>query len=346
MILFHLAPAESGGVPLLSSGWVGVDMFFVLSGFLITGILLDGRGEPGQLKRFYVRRVLRIFPLYYATLAVMFFIVPLYTSDPLVIYPREEQPAYFLYLQNLLLPLIQPGENVSVYLSHTWSLAIEEQFYMLWPIMVVVLPRRVLGVFLGVLIITAPLNRYLILDSQPRNWAGYWLVYRNSLLHIDGLAVGSALALIVRRRDMSAQLLGRIGAVFALIALPAAFWALHQLSSAGIHHFPYQPSHPIMGAWMFSVLAIGFGGVLLACLGLRAPWLDPLLCNPAAVWLGRISYGLYVLHFPIILALRGTKSLPLIVCAILAAACASWFLLERPFLKLKDRLASSKQAPL
>src|SRR5215471_6016982 len=115
---------------LFANGWMGVDLFFVLSGFLITGILVDTKHSEGYLKNFYARRCLRIWPLYYSLLFFMFIVVPF--VHPLVgqtIFDRSSPCwAYPLFLQNFLVP--PPAAGV---LSFTWSLAIEEQFYLVWP---------------------------------------------------------------------------------------------------------------------------------------------------------------------------------------------------------------------
>ena len=108
-------------------GWAGVQLFFVLSGFLITGILLETRDEKGALRRFLVRRGLRIFPLYYATLFVLLVVVP---PDPVVRAALHDQVYYWLYVSNWA----QPFEHKIPTLAHFWSLAVEEQFYLLWPL--------------------------------------------------------------------------------------------------------------------------------------------------------------------------------------------------------------------
>src|SRR5438876_567086 len=121
--------------PLFRNGWMGVDLFFVLSGLLITGILVDTRGSDGYFKHFYARRCLRIWPLYYSLIVFMFVAVPLLRpADARVVFERSSPWwAYPLFLQNFLIstPTMATGP-----LAVTWSLAIEEQFYLVWPLAV------------------------------------------------------------------------------------------------------------------------------------------------------------------------------------------------------------------
>jgi peptidoglycan/LPS O-acetylase OafA/YrhL len=342
VLLFHLErPADAR--PFLPQGWVGVDLFFVLSGFLITGLLLDGKGEPGQLKHFYARRVLRIFPLYYTVLAIVFLGMPALAREGAEAYPASHAPAYLLYVQNLVLPLIEPGGGVPVTLSHTWSLAIEEQFYLVWPWLVLLLPRRWLAGLLVLVLVAAPLARHSVLSETPRHWYAYWFVYKNTLLHVDGLAAGSLLA--IAARGLSERALRAGSLALALTALPATLWLLHALTRGGVLHYPYEATSPLVGSALFTGLALGFAGVLGVALTVRSRPLDVALTNRPAVWLGRVSYGVYVFHFPVFLALRSRGLHPLVpVAATLLVAALSWRFLEQPFLRLKARFPSAADA--
>src|SRR3981081_3459715 len=124
------------------SGWVGVDLFFVLSGFLITGILYDSRGSTGYFRNFYARRVLRIFPLYYAVVALSLFILPHLPHWKLDSLARinGDELWYWTYLSNFSIGA--HSEFRHGILDISWSLAIEEQFYLTWPILVLLLSRR------------------------------------------------------------------------------------------------------------------------------------------------------------------------------------------------------------
>jgi len=340
VLLFHLEhPESTSSRPLFSAGWIGVDLFFVLSGFLITGILLDGKGARGQLKSFYARRVLRIFPLYYATLALVFFAVPALVDDADFAYAPSERPYYFLYVQNLFLRMF--GEASGVALGHTWSLAIEEQFYLVWPWLVVLLPRRLLGWLLVLVIVASPLVRYGILVERPRSQDAYWLVYRHTLLHVDGLAVGCLGAVALRGFRPRRELVQRVSAGALVLGLPFAAWILYEVQARGIHHFPYTPTTPLTAALLYSCLAVGFGGVLGLALSVRSRTADLVLANPLVVYVGKISYGLYLIHFPVVVGLRQSVDSPLAALGLtLGLAVLSWHALERPFLQLKARFPS------
>jgi len=129
---------------VLQVGWSGVDLFFVLSGFLITGILLDARGGRHYFRNFYMRRSLRIFPVYYGSLFVTFAVLPFFVATPLFAVLQRNQLWYWTYLVNVLSPLTG-GTGTPYNTAHLWSLAVEEQFYLLWPAVVWVSgPRRLL----------------------------------------------------------------------------------------------------------------------------------------------------------------------------------------------------------
>src|SRR5437899_698335 len=119
------------------AGWMGVDLFFVLSGFLISGILLDTRGQPGWWPNFIARRALRIFPLYYGALTVLFVLLPCLVrcSNTELVTLQENQRWYWTYTVNLLAALTH-GRGTPLYTAHLWSLSIEEQFYLIWPLIV------------------------------------------------------------------------------------------------------------------------------------------------------------------------------------------------------------------
>src|SRR5467141_3598622 len=163
-------------VSALHRGWIGVQLFFVLSGFLITGILLDARHSPSYYRSFFVRRVLRIFPLYYATLLVLFVLLPAldllpasFKRDPMV------ELSYWAYFSNWYGPFHQGEDSV----SHFWSLALEEQFYLLWPF---VIHRRsagwVMRLCLAVAAASLVLRVVMVLTGAPAQAIYQFLVTR------------------------------------------------------------------------------------------------------------------------------------------------------------------------
>ena len=190
VIAFHfwlLLDGPKGWVGRIAPwGQTGVPLFFVLSGFLITGILLDSKSTVHYFKNFFARRSLRILPLYYATLTVFYLILPL--AGLRVWAPISRQFWYWVYLQNIPLTFHWPEEGP----THFWSLAVEEHYYLIWPFLVRHLDRgRLLKVLAAAIAIS-------VLVRIPMMYAGDELFYF-TVCRLDGLAVGSALAIFARQ---------------------------------------------------------------------------------------------------------------------------------------------------
>ena len=324
-------------------GWCGVDFFFVLSGFLITGILLDSKDRPRYFRNFYARRILRIFPLYYAVLGFTFFILPkIYVSptcDPALF--RGEKTYYWLYLGNTIMTLA--GGLKHEVLSVTWSLSIEEQFYLVWPLVVLLLPRRILLRLCAGIVLTTLAARIALVVAGVSPVALYVL----TPLRLDGLAVGAFLAAYLRQNDLPANLdstARRVAVLAGLLTL--LIWALPD---------DYEWFGSQMQEIGYSTLALFFGALLL--LGVRAQGAGAIggFFNRAALrFLGKYSYALYLFHFPIKSwvkkGLWGPGPLPAILGSALPAqflfyvtatvptvllALFSWHLFEKRFLALK-----------
>ena len=181
-------------------GWTGVDLFFVLSGFLIGGILLDVRASPRYFKTFYARRFFRIIPLYYAWIAA-YILLAFFGRHYLAAHVGTVESidaaifAQFLFLQNFRDLL---SSTVSFWwFTSTWSLAVEEQFYLVSPLFVRYLSRRALTVFLILVTLAAPVARLVVRDSFQ---SGAWLAYRLMPCRADSLAIG-----ILAARSMEHQ---------------------------------------------------------------------------------------------------------------------------------------------
>lgn len=322
MVIIH---NESVKYPLLSldrlftNGWMGVDLFFVLSGFLITAILLDSKQSAGYFRNFYIRRCLRIWPLYYASLFFMFVVVPLVRpSEGATIFAERSSPwwAYPFYLQNFLVPI---PANATGLLGVTWSLAIEEQFYLVWPLVVrfssmVALRRIALTV-----VCLSPLLR-LFMVSQGLQ------IYSNTFSRLDGLMAGALLACVIRSKGFEpSRFLGRAWVAFLALG-PLAF----AITSVDARWF------------VFSMSAVASVALVYVSLYSKQQWLQSLLTNRFIVYTGAISYGLYLLHkIPFNLGrLLSLDDYPVLAAPILLAvsygiATLSWIFLEKPFLKLK-----------
>lgn len=170
-------------------GWIGVDLFFVLSGFLITGILLETKNREAYFKNFYMRRVLRIFPLYYLGLIFFFFLLPHFSlwAKESFVNGFHEFPWFLTYLMNY-------RSEITVPLGHFWSLCIEEQFYFFWPLMVWLLRRRHLMVLCIAAVVLIPILRFLLWNAG----FGIEAISRYSITRIDSLLMGAFLALSAR----------------------------------------------------------------------------------------------------------------------------------------------------
>ena len=269
MVLYHCHPRLEGTWIHYASlwGWAGVNLFFVLSGFLITSILLEAQGKPRYFRNFYGRRALRIWPVYVLVLVVCYANAPWFIG-PTILDAIKTAPwlAYLLFLQNLFHITLPPA------VGPTWSLAIEEQYYFLWAPLVRFLRRPWL---LAALLSTA-------LAGSPLLRLGHhsWLTPTHTLIHLDGIAMGSLLALGLHTLRLSRRAWLFIG----LGGLVAGIWAAATIAGGT--------------AFLDSALATGFGGAVLAAIastGASNP-LNTLLRRGPLAFYGRISYGLYMIH--------------------------------------------------
>jgi peptidoglycan/LPS O-acetylase OafA/YrhL len=359
VLAFHLAHLDgAAGLParaLLGAtrfGWSGVDLFFVLSGFLITGILLDAKGAPGYFRSFYVRRALRIFPLYYAYLAVLFWAVPRLAPVGAVDVHPGSQAWMWTYLSNVLFAR-EGGFHASPYAGHFWSLAVEEQFYLAWPLAVWLFPRRWLAAVALALVGGAFALRLGIHRTTFNATAAYVLTPARA----DALAVGALVAIGLRTPGAPERM--RRAAPWALAASAAAVAALWWARGS------FFGGDPSVQVWGFGPLALGYAAVLVLALP-AAGGPSRLGRALSAGWLrsaGRYSYGLYVLHYPIFLGLEalgvssavlasslGSELLGILAFAAIgggasiAGALLSWHLIEKRFLALKDRVPYGRAA--
>jgi len=300
------------------NGWMGVDLFFVLSGFLITGILLDTKDAEGYFRNFYARRCLRIWPLYYCTLFFMFVVVPLLRpSEAHQVFDARSMPwwSYLVYLQNFLVPVVTRATGP---LGVTWSLAVEEQFYLVWPLVVRCCSERTLRRITIAIICFDPLLRFFLL-RQGFN------VYPSTFCRLDGLMWGALLALLFRSKTFSREAYVRpvwfaffAASPLALLTAERVEWVVYSFTALASAAFVY-----------------------LACTS-KQKWLQAVLANRFLVYSGVISYGIYLLEKIPVDAVKSFhfKGHPAIVLLLTAAttyllATLSWNLLEKPVLRLK-----------
>jgi peptidoglycan/LPS O-acetylase OafA/YrhL len=268
------------------NGHVGVQLFFVISGFLITGILLDARKNAERrdirrsvvIRRFYMRRLLRIFPLYYGTLALTYLV-----GVPAV---RTSIQWHLPYLSNVFFAM--QGEWYGE-VAHFWSLAVEEQFYCFWPWLIMFAPQRLLLPLVMVGMLSAPLFRWIAGQVVGIDEIGVMVM---PLASLDTLGIGALFALLQRMEDRSRD----PGALATRLAMWVGIGGVTVFTSAHLiaRAFGSQGLIRALGECMLAPAALGL--VYMTARGIDGP-IGRLLQWGPLVHLGKISYGLYVLHF-------------------------------------------------
>jgi peptidoglycan/LPS O-acetylase OafA/YrhL len=321
VVLYHCNPRLKGTWLYYTSlwGWAGVILFFALSGFLITSILLSTRDRPRYFHNFHARRALRIWPVYILLLVVVYLNAPWFIG-PSVMDAIKTAPwwAYLFLVQNLFHLALPPA------IGPTWALAIEEQYYFLWAPLVKYLRKPWM---LAVVLVGA-----LAVSPWLRHGHHAWLTPTHTLIHLDGIALGSLVALGMHTLPLSRRTWLWLG----LGSFVAGIWAAATIAGGT--------------AYLDSALAVGFSGAILALIastGARNPLNAVLRSGPLAFY-GRISYGLYMIHISVFIYfgwfdLRmdpyGTAGNLAVVAfrlaASTAAATALWYGFESQILKLK-----------
>lgn len=335
VLIEHYIPGSDPVRKYIPFGTFGVRLFFVLSGYLITGILFRCRArlESGEqrlgstLKSFFARRFIRLMPVYYVYLAAIAIAMP---------FSRQYIWAFALYLQNFLFAA-QPDVFAKL-LAHFWSLAVEEQFYVTWPLVVLLVPRRQLVPTLAAFVVAGPVTRAAGL------LLGYLPLQIDMMMpsHFDTLALGGVLAVLQSgtqsERAQGARLTSwglRLGAPLTIASVVALdqgmveLWTLLAELAMGL-----------LFVWVVSRAASGFGGTTGKVLEANV------LQN-----LGKVSYGIYVYHFNVPWLLRELAAprlgftlpdgvwarFPIFAIVTVAIAAGSWHLMERPINRLKNR---------
>ena len=326
---------------LVSAGWSGVDLFFVLSGFLITTILIQTNGESNYFRNFFMRRVLRIFPLYFGSLLLLFSLLDV----------SELQWWYWLFAQNWI-PVFD-GTHQPQALQPFWSLAIEEQFYLVWPIIICVLHPRYIPAFC-VFATTAALVARCIASGDG---VDQWIIATVTPFRIDALALG---ALVASWR------LGTQRERLRKLSLPIFLTSVAVLAVITVMQSGYQMNGIISQT-------VGYTFFALMCAALIALIVDEHhLARPVCRllnWrlvrhLGNRSFGIYVIHMPVLVFMNNVSHrkqaagdatglvdvqcycMGVMISLVLAEV--SWHLFEKQFLKLKrnfPRTTADSDAP-
>jgi peptidoglycan/LPS O-acetylase OafA/YrhL len=345
-------PAHSHGLTWVialfaNAGWIGVQLFFVLSGFLITGNLLDSRKASNYYRVFFARRALRILPLYYTVLLAAFVVAPLFGWVGIDESERRSHIWLWIFLSNWAFPL----GVTSYWFWHFWSLAVEEQFYLVWPwaLRLAGTPRLLrICALLAVLAL-------VIRTVMHALGASTLMVYEFTVTRMDALALGAAAAILVRQSNFSARR-DRYGPVTLPIA--AALVCIGALFTRG-----YNADFFSTQTFGYSILALASALAIIAVAFGRSPWdrfIAAALSLPFMRALGKYSYAMYVFHVPIKLCM--TRLLPQYIQAFgnyyalawntavitlsFMAAWLSYHLLEKHFLKMKPRLNFASPLPL
>ena len=323
-VIWHHTPGrESLSVPILLRGYLGVDLFFVLSGFLITTILIREEKKTGtiSLRNFYARRSLRIFPLYYGFLLAL--AIWSWFTDRAEFYEYSSiLPYYLFYLTNF----VDGGSRI--FFEHGWSLAVEEQFYLLWPTMIKLLGMRRSGYVVSVIVLALAA---VALIPQTLALHAYTGPFRTIL-------IGSLLAILLNSAS-GFQLFHR-----AFGKRASVLWI------AGVLILLILPPGDLVGWWQLLVhlvMAVVVGSIVVA----PSNYLMPVLRLPAVKAIGVVSYGIYLIHSQlagVVMAISaripGGLSMELFFLAFLAvsatAACGTYYCFEIHFLKLKRYFVS------
>jgi len=321
-------------------GWTGVDLFFVLSGFLITGILLDTKGEPGYWRNYAARRCLRIFPLYYGALVLVLLVLPrvVHWDDSRYAILQANQAWYWTYLVNFMEVIKGPG-SAALNTSHFWSLCIEEQFYLVWPLVVLAASRRALLWIAAAACVGGLAFRWWLVRTPLDPQAAYVLTPGR----LDGLMLGAALAVAARQGGLE-RWQGTARRLFAGSATLV-------VALAGWRGMEYRD--PVMAVAGFPLIAVAFGSLLVLALTTQGRFARLLRTPHLGAW-GRYSYGLYLMHYPLLGAIEQKLGAPLarltwkgshlpavgVICGIgiplaFGMAWCSYHFYEKRFLALK-----------
>jgi peptidoglycan/LPS O-acetylase OafA/YrhL len=320
-------------------GWVGVQLFFALSGYLISGILLDSQGAPGYYRAFFGRRVLRIFPLYYGTLLVCLVIMPaLGVAPAALLADRAHSVWLWTYLINWAEPL---GVPVAAF-PHFWSLAVEEQFYLVWPFVVRrTTPRRLCWV--AVALVIAAFGSRLALRLAGAGVAG---PYMFTICRMDALGLGAAVAAVLRVPEWRAR---AVAWRRPIAAAAAALFTVGLVATRGYPRTSFADQ-----TYGYTILALTFAALVLLVVldherGHGA--LGAVFRNRMLRSFGTYSYAIYMFHQPFNLLIgmplmfslhphgiglkAGAAYMLAVTAASYAAAVVSYYGYERHFLALK-----------
>lgn len=355
---------------IMHFGWIGVQLFFVLSGYLITGILWKEKHREApvsqKIKKFWVRRALRIFPLYFGYLFVLGITYLLFHFPDSY---RTYMPYLVSYTYNFTRTI--PGWKLDPAFAHLWSLAIEEQFYLLFPLVLFLINRRFVPIFMGLVIVLTPLSRFLLgeyyIHQGFRGEALATIVYWNTLSHLDAFFLGGLIPVLSLDKLIKKPQFVLIGALALTLLAGVLNFVSQSRHNFYLTDLGYSFGHTenYIYVWQYSVLDLLFAGLLLVLVSVHGrtvfPRLKKLLENKWMVNVGRVSYGMYIYHWliwfylfenwikPQNALMRASLFIPYVVLLYFVAS-VSYKFYEAPFIRLKDHYfpgtgAVEKKAP-
>lgn len=324
-------------------GWLGVDLFFVLSGYLITDILIKTVHAKNYFKNFYAKRILRIFPLYFLSLIILLLILPLIKNFPLDLSVYADNQWWFwTYLQNWFL-IFKNVSHPNYAMHHYWSLAVEEQFYIIWPFVIYFFKKpKPLLIITGLILTGVIITRFSLWTFQIKDF-NYFGLY--TYTRIDGICIGSMLALL---QFMKSAFIKKYftGIILVLALINFLFFFFNRSN---------QFSFPFLAVVGYTTFAALFALLIHEIVINESRLFNGLLKFSPLRFMGKISYGLYILHWPVYLiffdslsewtglALGLTGKMQNIFVAItltlagIILSILSFYLFERHFLKLKKK---------
>lgn len=339
VVLYHCFDS----VALFRFGWMGVDLFFVLSGYLITDLLLHSRENKHYIRNFYVRRALRIFPLYYVTIFLFFKLGSVTFSQQeagsTFGYYAHHSLWFWTFTQNWLMAF--EGPPPTPYLSHFWSLAIEEQFYLFWPLLIYFIRNLQLlkKIILGLVVAAIVIRVNIWLNGEHLE-----AYYCNTLTRMDSLLMGCLLAVHLKQ-----------GRTVSMKFIHLAFISFSAVVVSSLFLYGNVNQKNLLFASVGYTGTACFFTALLYLLVKNESLLLPLTKKLQPIrYIGKISFGIYVYHLPIYLLLnyfifkylannenlfytQSTFISSLSIILTVLASSLSFYLLEKPILNLKRR---------
>ena len=342
MVIFSQFHATYVNLPFF---WTSIDLLFTLSGLLITGILIETKDSPKYFKNFYIRRALRIFPLYYLLIFIFLVFILFITKSPDSLKYFTNNIWYFLfYCQNWY--FIDFGIPVAGHLNHTWSLAVDEQIYIIWPLLIFLCKNKyhLIWLCISTLLFCLSFRIWYInfyLSSMPLD---PYAVFHNTFCRIDSFAAGSLLYCLLR---FDVEFLNKKNILILF------FTTLFLVCLIGIkddNNFNFTGFY--MSHFGFTLMGLNFMTCLYFSLTSKIKLLNNVLQNSILVYVGKISYSLYVFHWFILMILLPTFNnilkkilnhnnnfiaITLCFIATFIISSLSYTFFEKPIIKLKKK---------